>query len=132
MRQDPLEVVTSIYGTWNAGDWGLDHFHPNVEWEWRGERPFDEAGSSRGRDALLAYWRRFWAAWRPGAQWKIPELERVGDEQVLACGQLQVRGRSSGIETSIPVFHVWMVREGVVVRLLICDDRASAVRAAAS
>jgi ketosteroid isomerase-like protein len=132
MRQDPIEVVTSIYETWNAGDWALDHFHPTVEWEWPGERPLDEAESSRGRDALFAYWRRFWAAWRPGAQWKIEELQRMGNEQVLACGQLHVLGRSSGIETSIPVFHVWTVREGVVVQLLICDDRESALRAADS
>jgi ketosteroid isomerase-like protein len=130
MQRAPVDVVTSIYGAWNAGEWGLEHFHPDVEWGFAGEGPLDEAGSSRGRDALLAYWRRFWAAWRPGARWEIEELQRSGDDQVLACGRLHVLGRSSGLETSTPVFHLWTVSEGVIVKLLICDDRTSALRAA--
>jgi hypothetical protein len=127
MQGDPVEIVTSIYGAWNAGEWAFEQFHPDVEWE-LGMGSFDEARSSRGRDALMAYWRRFWAAWRPGAQWEIEVLQPRGEDQVLACGQLFVCGRSSGLNTTIPVFHVWTVSEGVIVRLLVCDDRASALR----
>jgi ketosteroid isomerase-like protein len=127
---EPLEVVTATYTAWNAGDWGLEHFHPDVEWEVTGGGTLDQAGASRGRDALLAYWRRFWAAWKPGARWEIEELRERGAGHVLACGRLRVRGRSSGLETSIPVFHLWTVGDGMIVRLLVCDDRASALEAA--
>jgi ketosteroid isomerase-like protein len=130
MQRDPVEVVASIYATWNAGEWGLEYFHSDVEWEFTGAGTLDESGASRGRDALLAYWRRFWDAWRPGARWEIEELQRKGDDRVLACGQLNVVGRSSGLQTTIPVFHLWRVGEGIIMRLVICEDRASALQAA--
>jgi ketosteroid isomerase-like protein len=130
MPGDALEVVTAAYAAWNAGEWGLEHFHPQVEWELIGEMTLDQAGPMRGRDALLDYWRRFWGAWKPGAAWEITELRRLGDEQVLACGRLRVVGRSSGVESSAPVFQLWTVREGLIVRFLGCDDRATAVKAA--
>jgi ketosteroid isomerase-like protein len=132
MPQDATEVVSATYAAWNAGEWGLERFHPQVEWELVGQGALDQAGHTRGRDALLDYWRRFWAAWRPGARWEIEELRNFDDEQVLACGRLHAVGRSSGVETSAPVFHLWTVREGLIVRLLVCDDRATALKAAGS
>jgi ketosteroid isomerase-like protein len=129
MEPKAVEVVTAIYGAWNAGDWGLEHFHPNVEWELTGQGAIDQAGPSRGRDALLDYWRRFWAAWKPGARWDIDKLERTAEDQVLASGQLRAVGRTSGLRTSAPVFHLWTVRKGLIVRLLVCDDRETALKA---
>jgi hypothetical protein len=100
MEPKAVEVVTAIYGAWNAGDWGLEHFHPNVEWELTGQGTIDQAGPSRGRDSLLDYWRRFWAAWKPGARWDIDKLERTAEDQVLASGHLHAVGRTSGARTS--------------------------------
>jgi hypothetical protein len=54
---DAIEVVSATYAAWNAGDWGLERFHPQVEWDLAA---LDQAGPRRGRDALLHYWRRFW------------------------------------------------------------------------
>ena len=122
------DVVRTLYAQWNAGEWGLEHFHPDVEWAASGEA-FDEAGPSRGRDALAAYWRRFWEAWRPSPLWEIDEIERAG-EHLLACGRLHVVGLSSGLEAQIAVFHLWTVTNGLVVRLLVCDDRETALAAA--
>jgi ketosteroid isomerase-like protein len=127
MQLDPVDVVRAVYAAWNAGEWGIEHFHPNVEWELTSEGSVDQAGAAQGRDALLSYWRRFWEAWEPGARWEIQELERAGGNHVLACGRLRARGRSSGIEVSTPVFHAWTVSEGVVERLVVCDDRAAAL-----
>jgi hypothetical protein len=47
---------------------------------------------------------------------------------VVACGRLNARGRSSGIEMGTPVFHGWTVREGIVVRFVVGADRGAAVR----
>jgi ketosteroid isomerase-like protein len=132
MQRDAIEVVSATYATWNAGYWGLERFPPQVEWELTGQSALDQAGPTRGRDALLDYWRRFWGAWRPGARWEIEELRPLGEEQVLACGRLRAVGRSSGVETSAPIFHLWTVREGLIVRLLVCEDRATALNAAGS
>jgi ketosteroid isomerase-like protein len=128
MQPDPVDVVTAVYATWNAGEWALERFHPDVEWELTAEGSIDEAGPSRGRDALLDYWRRFWDAWKPGARWEIDEIEQIGADRVVACGRLRASGRSSGIEMTTPVFHGWMIRDGIVQRLVVGADRAAAVR----
>jgi ketosteroid isomerase-like protein len=125
-----IEVVTAMYAAWNAGEWGLERFHPDAECELIGKAGFDQADTLHGRDALLGYWRRFWGAWKPGARWDIKEFQRLDDEQVLACGHLHVTGRSSGVETSVSIFQLWTVRDGLVVRLVGCDDRATALAAA--
>ena len=130
MQRNSGEVVASIYSEWNNGEWGVEHFHPDVEWE-MSSVAFDQAGRSRGREALMRYWRRFWAAWQPGARWEIVELEPIGEAQVLASGRLLVVGRSSGLETEVAVFHVWTVKVDLVTQLLVFDDRESALNAAA-
>lgn len=131
MPPDAIEVVTATYAAWNAADWGIERFHPEVEWN-MGQMSLDQTGQARGRNALLAYWHRFWGAWRPGSRWEIEELRSLDDEQVLACGVLHAVGRSSGVETSAPIFQLWTVREGLIVGLLVCNDRAMALQAASS
>src|SRR4051794_19429107 len=100
MQRSSAEVVTSIYEQWNDGEWDLEHFHPDVEWE-MSSAAFDESGRSRGRDALMRYWRRFWGAWQPGARWEIEELDSLAENQLLAVGRLSVTGRSSGLPTDV-------------------------------
>jgi ketosteroid isomerase-like protein len=129
MPRDAVDVVTAVYATWNAGEWGLENFHPDVEWDF-GKMAPDQTYPIRGQDALLDEWRRFWGAWKPGARWEVEELRRLGEEQVLACGRLYAVGRSSGVETSTPIFQLWTVREGLVVRFLGCEDRATAMKSA--
>jgi hypothetical protein len=92
-----------------------------------GRMALDQADTIHGREDLLDYWRRFWAAWKPGARWEITELQSIGDEQVLASGNVRAAGRTSGIESTAAVFHLWTVREGLIVRFLGCDDRATAL-----
>jgi ketosteroid isomerase-like protein len=132
MPRGAIEVVTATYAAWNAGDWGLERFHPDVEFELIGKVALDQTATIRGRDELFDYWRRFWGAWRPGARWEIKDLQSLGEAQVLACGVLHAVGRASGVESSAPIFHLWTVRHGHIVRLLGCDDRATALEAAGS
>jgi 2-C-methyl-D-erythritol 2,4-cyclodiphosphate synthase len=110
-----MEVVTATYAAWNAGEWGLERFHPQVEWELIGRVALDQTGPTRGRDAFFDYLRRFWAAWKRGARWEIEELLELGDEQVLACGRLHLVGRSSGLDTTVPFFQLWTVRGGLMI-----------------
>jgi ketosteroid isomerase-like protein len=132
MASDAIEVVRTTYAAWNRGDWGLEHFHPEVEFEILGKAALDQSGRIHGRDALLGYWRRFWGAWKPGARWEIEEFRRLDDERILACGRLRAVGRSSGIESDIPVFQIWTVRDGLIVQIISCNDLATALKAAGS
>jgi ketosteroid isomerase-like protein len=130
MPDNAVEVVTATYAAWNAGDWGLEHFHSDAEWELIGKMALDQTGTIHGRDAVLDYWKRFWSAWKPGARWDITEVRHLGEGQVLAIGRLHTAGRSSGIESSAPVIHLWTVQDGLVVRFVSCDDRTTALKAA--
>jgi len=120
MRAEPDEVVRSIYTACNEGDWALEHFDPDVEWEL--SVLIDDPGRSRGRDELVANWRRFWAAWKPGGQWEVEELARLDADRVRAGGRLRAVGRSTGIEMRTPFAHLWTVRDGVVVELVVRGD----------
>jgi ketosteroid isomerase-like protein len=121
MGDTPAEIVRAVYDTWNGGDWGLERFHPDVEFQVIGGGSLDQLAPTRGHDSLLDYFRRFWSAWREGAQW-VDEVRGLEAGMVLASGRLKVVGRSSGIRTEIPFTHLWTVRNGLVVRLLAGED----------
>jgi hypothetical protein len=38
MPEGAIEVVTATYAAWNAGEWGLERFHPDAECELIGKR----------------------------------------------------------------------------------------------
>ena len=129
MPPQAVDVVSATYAAWNAGDWALGHFHPELEWELLGRAALDQTAPGHGRDEFFAYLRRFWAAWKPGARWEV-ELKEAGPERVLAHGSLRLVGRTSGLETDVPFHHLWTVRDGVVVRFLGGDDPAPILKAA--
>ena len=120
-------VVAAVYAAWNRGDWGLEHFSPEVEWALG---TLDQPGRMRGRDALLDAWRHYWGSWKPGARWEMTELEQLGHGQVLASGRLHAVGRKSGVEVRTPMFQLWTVEAGLIVRLLSFGDRVTAMNAA--
>lgn len=122
-----IEVVRAIYAAWNAAEWGFEYFHPEVEWEMKGA--LDQTGPGRGRDALFDYFRRFWAAWKPGARWELDELSPLGEEQVLGSVLLHAVGRSSGVDTAMQLYHLWTVEDGLAVRLISGDDRSGVLKA---
>jgi ketosteroid isomerase-like protein len=119
---DPVGVVKATYEAWNSGDWGLERFHPDVEFQILGGGVLDQAAPAQGRDVLLGYWRRFWGAWESGAHW-LADAQRLEAGLVLATGHLRVVGRSSGIETGLDFTHLWTVRDGLIIRLLAGEDR---------
>jgi len=65
-----------------------------------------------------------------GARWEIEELLSLPDDRVLACGWMRAVGRTSGAEVKSDVAQLWTVRDGLVVRLLIGEDRAAMLIAA--
>jgi ketosteroid isomerase-like protein len=130
MAEEAIDVIGAMYAAWNAGDWGEERMHPDLEWEIAGKGAIDQSGPAQGRDGLLAYWRRFWGAWQPGGRWELDELRELDGGQILACGTLHAVGRSSGVESATRVAHLWCVRDGVIVRLFAGDDRAQALEAA--
>jgi ketosteroid isomerase-like protein len=121
MAHDPAEIVRAIYDTWNGGDWGMELFHPDVEFQVVGRGALDQSAPTRDRDALFEYFRQFWSAWKRGGIWAM-DVRALEAGLVVATGELRVTGRSSGIDSELRQTHLWTVRDGLVARLLTADD----------
>jgi ketosteroid isomerase-like protein len=107
----------------------LSAFHPDVVWEVDQEF-FLEGGTYRGHEGVL----EFWGQWRDafeGFELVIEECEAVGEEHVLVMSRAQGRGAGSGAPVGSPAFaHVYELRDGRIVRMLMHPSREEALRAA--
>ena len=59
-----------------------------------------------------------------------PDVRDLGDGRLLAIGTLRVRGRTSGVESDVPLAVVAEFREGVLLRFKDYGDLRLALEAA--
>jgi ketosteroid isomerase-like protein len=138
MSEENVETVERLYAAYNAAvsapnpleaihAWLERFYDPEVEWE----VPADTVSGQEifhGIDGVMEFFERVLDAFEQGHQ--VPErLIDCGDE-VLVFVRLEVRGRTSGLETSEPEAHLVTVRDGKIVRLQLFRDRAKALEAA--
>jgi hypothetical protein len=106
----------SWIGTWNGiyPTWRLSMLRPRAWFAggngWQGYSP---AGSGHGI--------RF--------SFEVTEILGHG-EQVFLAGQQVGRGRHSGVDVSVPTFHVCTLRDRRIVVMRTFPDRAAALEAA--
>ncbi len=126
MSQENIERLRGVYSEWAQGNLrsGGELFARDVIFE-----PMADGRSAvQGRDAVEEQMREFlaqWSAFRVEAQ----EFAELGDA-VLVVERQYGRGKSSGIETDMTFYAVWIFRDGLVVRVLWEADRAKALKAA--
>lgn len=119
---DRKEVVSVALAAWSRGDWdaALELLAPEVELdnsrvqgEWRGVH--------RGREGVLAMWRRFVEPWE-SVEVEIGEFHDAGDD-VITLMRGRVSGRD-GIELPVTTWCRWTVRDGKLTRIFISNERA--------
>ena len=59
----------------------------------------------------------------------MDEISDLGPDRVLAVGRMWMRFRASGIETEMPIAHVFKLRAGKVLRIDSYHSREDALRA---
>jgi ketosteroid isomerase-like protein len=82
-----------------------------------------------GYDGVRKFTRDLFEIWE---EFSVPhpfELLPARDNRVLAVHTLRGRGRSSGVVVEMPVFNVYKVRAGKIVRLKSYRDRSAALEA---
>ena len=129
MSQENVEIIRRIYVAYGRGDieGAVAELDPEVEWS----EPPRSPGAVRpyrgheGARRSLSAWVRAWDEYRL----ELDELIDAGD-QVLAKARQIVRGKGSGIEIEQPLFSVWTLRNGKVLRLRMYHDQAEALEAA--
>src|SRR5436190_2089361 len=126
-------LVAQQYAAANRRDFdvvllGLD---PGFEYRPSGDlMPPDLETVFRGHDGYLQLWR-YWLDAFGDIRWDPEEILDFGD-RFLVTTQQRGHGSGSGVAVSEPVFQVFKLRRGLVVRQEDFLDRAKALEAAAS
>jgi hypothetical protein len=133
-----VEIVRSVTEVFRAGTSESDRegmltkiaelWDPEIEMDASEMPVLDISGVYRGADAVRQVWGEWLAAWET-----TPfdyELVDAGD-RVVQLVDLQVRGRSTGIEMPFGKF-AWdyTVRDGLIVHQKLYMDQSEALRAA--
>jgi ketosteroid isomerase-like protein len=127
MSQENVEVVRALYAATHRGDWetAMEFYDPDVVLDMVG---MPESGRYCGRDALFAFYRRWFGTWD---QLEIdPERFIDADDRVVVVIRLAGVGKRSGLPTSIRAADVITVRSGKIVHQAGYTDPAQAFEAA--
>jgi ketosteroid isomerase-like protein len=124
-------AVGMAYAAANRRDFDAVLVGFDREFEYRPSRdllPPDMETVFRGRDGYLKVWRH-WIDAFPDIRWDPEELIDFGD-RLLVTTQQKGQGRGSGVVVSEPVFQLFILRRGLVLRQEDFLDRSKAFEAA--
>ena len=129
MSEASLEAIRRVYDEWGRGNWRpkFDLYADDMEWGWSDEFPGLKGvyHDPAERNARVYEWLSGWEDWRCEAEDYL-----VNGDQVVALCRYRGRGRGSGAVVDTKGAHVWTMREGKCVRLVIFADRARALAVA--
>jgi ketosteroid isomerase-like protein len=129
MSQENVEVVRRAVAGWNRGDvdaW-MEAAHPEVEWSSGVQRLVEGTQTVwRGRDEVRRFWDEWHALWDLSIQ--ISEFRNIGDT-IVALGQMQIRGKASGIDLDQSVAYVVEFDSGLIRKMSAYLDEVEALQA---
>ena len=126
MPQENVDTVRRLHDAFNARD--LDGFsdQTTADFEWSPSMVAIEGEVFVGRAGIESYFARMIEGW----DWfriENGDFQDHGD-RVVWSGQLEGRGRISGVPVSAPLDIVYDVRAGKVARMRSFLDRAAALK----
>ncbi len=129
LNENNVEVLKPVYEQWSQGNFRpvTDAYGADLEWGWSEEFP-GLAGVERGAEGQsekLVTWLKTWEDWRCEA-----EEYRTKDDLVVVLCRYVGRGKGSGVDVDTPGAHLWTVRDGRAVRMIVFSDRERALEAA--
>lgn len=127
---EDIALIRTAFETWDRGD--VDGFftllHAEVEWQPPPYSP--EPGPHRGHEEV----RKGIAAYFEGFEEFRPQIRRIRQAsepgRYLADVTTHTKGKGSGLEWDIDVFHLITVRDGKLAGLTVFTDEAEALEAA--
>jgi ketosteroid isomerase-like protein len=117
-----VEVVLSIYATWDVDLRTAEWVHPEIEFGWA-DGP--TAGIWRGRDEAAKAWQDFLENWEE-YRVEVEDYRELEDERVLVLTRRSGHGKTSGLDLGqlrpegAALYHL---RGGKVARVLFYFDR---------
>jgi SnoaL-like domain len=105
-----------------------ESFAPQIEWDASEVPVLDISGVYRGIEAVRQYWREWYAAWEI-LRYEF-ELVDAGERVVALFDHQRMRGRSTGIEVSVPKYATVMtLRNGLLVHWKLYMIQSEALEA---
>jgi hypothetical protein len=130
MSQENVEIVRGAVEAFNGGHFeaAMDRLHPDVEWQ--SLDVFPDPGMYRGPEGV----REFFETWLDtfqGFRLHLEDCVTVDQHLVLATLRVSGEGAGSGVEVESPAFFQLLeVRDGLVIRARMFQERAEALEAA--
>jgi ketosteroid isomerase-like protein len=122
-----LDLVRSIYAAWERGDFdSAEWAHPQIDYV-RVDGP--EPGTWTGLAGMAEAVRAYAGAW-DDVRLLMDECRALDDERVLVLYHFSGHGKASGLDlgqVGTEAAHVFHIRDGKVVKLVIYFDRKRAL-----
>ena len=132
MSQENVEFVRRQIEAFNRGDFkgATEVLHEDVEWQVPHIATLDAPASGllRGRREVIENFGQWLEAWESFG-FEVTELRPGTGNNVFLAGIQTGRGRASGLDVTVPTFHVLTVCEGKIVRMRTFEERAEALEA---
>jgi ketosteroid isomerase-like protein len=128
MSEENVEIVRRLIEAWSRGDYpaALDAVDPEIEVNAAFGTDLD--GTYRGHAALAEWLGNIWVEFE-GRHAEIKEAIPAGSDVVLNV-RFSGRGKRSGVDVDLSVWHVWTLREGKALRWRIFRTKQEALEAA--
>jgi ketosteroid isomerase-like protein len=129
MSQENVEIVRAALEAFNRGDVDavVADAAPDLEYVATGAIP-GAGGVYRGPEGFRRFLETFWGEFAD-ARIELHEFIDAGN-RVLVSQTLRGRGKQSGVEANWPVWQLWTLRDGKIVRGRGYTSRQEAVDAA--
>jgi ketosteroid isomerase-like protein len=123
---DNIAILKPMYDGWAVGDYskGGDIYDPEVELKLSPD--FPEIGIEPGFQGLLETMRYWIGAWERPFIVHADEFIDLGDDKVIVLGYWRGTSKSSGHVVQRNAAHLWKMRNGKVIKLMLCRDEAEA------
>ncbi len=119
-----LDLVRSLYATWNRGDFSsVEWADPEIEFVIVGG---PDPGSWRGVAGMEEGWRQWLIAW-DSYKAEADEYRELDPERVVVFGRMSGRGKTSGVNVETEFANVLDLRDGKVTRLCLYSMRERAL-----
>ena len=125
MSEENVELLRDMYGRTTLSEFA-ESLHPQAELHQAGVVP--DADDYFGRDEFVRGTLRWHEEWE--AFTYLPQQFTDSGERVLVRVHLSGRGRTSGIELDMTLFHLWTFREKMPWRCQVLVDEREAREAA--
>jgi hypothetical protein len=123
---DNIEILKPIYAEWDQGIYGGANPYADDVMLYLSP-DFPDIGVEPGYQGLLEAMRYWIRAWERPLIVHADEFIDLGDGKVMVLGRWRGTSKSSGHVVQREAAHLWKMRGGKAIKLMLCRDKAEAL-----